>query len=413
MKKLYAENGIKIIYEYRESNVTSFCIAFRAGASCEKKGQYGLAHTVEHCIFKGTKRRSEAHINKEFDEIFGFNNAMTNFPYVIYYGTTLSEDFEKGFELYSDILVNPTFPEEGFEEEKNVICEELKEWKDDKQQFCEDELLKNSFSNIRLKECIIGNEENIKSFTLKDIKDFYERYYTANNCAISVVTSLKEDKVINIISKYMNLKNDKNFHLVNYEYENNISGTFTSEMDIKGAVIQYLAPIHKLSNTEIKALRAFNVIFGEGTSSMLYDKIRTKYGLAYDVYSKINNDGGIKLFYIGLGTASYNLDKSIKFVNEVIGEAMNLKGVFSKNRLLKIEKSMEIKRLLKLERSIQLAKELSTYEIMFGRPGDVYDEVKDIQLLSEDYIIEVVKKVLSRPSIQIVKPKIEDRRKYG
>ncbi|URZ06873.1 M16 family metallopeptidase [Clostridium felsineum] len=405
MKKLYAENGIKIIYEYRESNVTSFCIAFRAGASCEKKGQYGLAHTVEHCIFKGTKRRSEVHINKEFDEIFGFNNAMTNFPYVIYYGTTLSEDFEKGFELYSDILVNPTFPEEGFEEEKNVICEELKEWKDDKQQFCEDELLKNSFSNIRLKECIIGNEENIKSFTLKDIKDFYERYYTANNCAISVVTSLKEDKVINIISKYMNLKNDKNFHLVNYEYENNISGTFTSEMDIKGSVIQYLAPIHKLSNTEIKALRAFNVIFGEGTSSMLYDKIRTKYGLAYDVYSKINNDGGIKLFYIGLGTASYNLDKSIKFVNEVIGEAMNLKGVFSKNRLLKIEKSMEIKRLLKLERSIQLAKELSTYEIMFGRPEDVYDEVKDIQLLSEDYIIEVVKKVLSRPSIQIVKPK--------
>lgn len=405
MKKLYAENGIKIIYEYRESNVTSFCIAFRAGASCEKKGQYGLAHTVEHCIFKGTKRRSEAHINKEFDEIFGFNNAMTNFPYVIYYGTTLSEDFEKGFELYSDILVNPTFPEEGFEEEKNVICEELKEWKDDKQQFCEDELLKNSFSNIRLKECIIGNEENIKSFTLKDIKDFYERYYTANNCAISVITSLKEDKVINIISKYMNLKNDKNFHLVNYEYENNISGTFTSEMDIKGSVIQYLAPIHKLSNTEIKALRAFNVIFGEGTSSMLYDKIRTKYGLAYDVYSKINNDGGIKLFYIGLGTASYNLDKSIKFVNEVIGEAMNLKGVFSKNRLLKIEKSMEIKRLLKLERSIQLAKELSTYEIMFGRPEDVYDEVKDIQLLSEDYIIEVVKKVLSRPSIQIVKPK--------
>ncbi|URZ00490.1 M16 family metallopeptidase [Clostridium felsineum] len=405
MKKLYAENGIKIIYEYRESNVTSFCIAFRAGASCEKKGQYGLAHTVEHCIFKGTKRRSEAHINKEFDEIFGFNNAMTNFPYVIYYGTTLSEDFEKGFELYSDILVNPTFPEEGFEEEKNVICEELKEWKDDKQQFCEDELLKNSFSNIRLKECIIGNEENIKSFTLKDIKDFYERYYTANNCDISVVTSLKEDKVINIISKYMNLKNDKNFHLVNYEYENNISGTFTSEMDIKGSVIQYLAPIHKLSNTEIKALRAFNVIFGEGTSSMLYDKIRTKYGLAYDVYSKINNDGGIKLFYIGLGTASYNLDKSIKFVNEVIGESMNLKGVFSKNRLLKIEKSMEIKRLLKLERSIQLAKELSTYEIMFGRPEDVYDEVKDIQLLSEDCIIEVVKKVLSRPSIQIVKPK--------
>ncbi|AAK79597.1 putative Zn-dependent peptidase [Clostridium acetobutylicum] len=404
MKKICMKNGMKIIYEYRESDITSFCVAFNAGAEREGKKERGLAHVVEHCIFKGTKKRSEAQINSEFDEIFGFNNAMTNFPYVIYYGTTLSKDFEKGFELYSDIIVNPTFSEEGFEEEKSIICEELTEWKDDKQQFCEDELLKNSFSNIRLKECIIGNEKNIKDFSIDELRKFYKKYYTSDNCVIGIVTSLKEEEVTDIINNYMTLSKREKPSLFDYEYEKNTSGIFTSKMDVKGAVIQYLFPIYKLKDDEIKALRAFNVIFGEGTSSMLYDKIRTKYGLAYDIYSKINNDGGIKLFYIGLGTASENFDKSIEFVNDTICEAKNLKGQFSSDKLLKIEKTMSLKRSLKLERSIQLAKELATYELMYGKAENVYDEVKDINLLNEDYIIEVVRSVLVTPSIQVVKP---------
>ena len=85
---------------------------------------------------------------------------MTNYPYVVYYGTTLDEDFEKGFEIYSDILLNPTFPVEGFKEEIEVICAELKEWKDDSNQFCEDSMFYNGFDKRRIKNLIIGTEES-------------------------------------------------------------------------------------------------------------------------------------------------------------------------------------------------------------------------------------------------------------
>ena len=155
-------NGIKLIYEFRTADITSFCIGFNAGALEEIDGfKLGIAHAVEHMVSKGTKTRNEKEINSLCDKIFGFENAMTNFPYVVYYGTSLSEDFKKGLELYSDIILNPVFPEVGFKEEMNIILEELKEWSDDIYQHCEDSLLYNAFSKKRIKNLIIGTEQRV------------------------------------------------------------------------------------------------------------------------------------------------------------------------------------------------------------------------------------------------------------
>lgn len=159
MKKHIFNNGVQLYYVKREGNISSFCIGFNAGALVENKDNRGIAHAVEHMVFKGTKTRNEDEINKMLDRIFGFNNAMTNYPYAIYYGTTLSSDFNKGFQLYSDILINPTFPKEGFKEEIHVILEELKEWKDDAYQECEDELFYNAFKKRRIKDLIIGDKK--------------------------------------------------------------------------------------------------------------------------------------------------------------------------------------------------------------------------------------------------------------
>ena len=129
--------------------LTSVSIGLEAGASVEE-GLLGLAHATEHMIFKGTKTRSEKTINEELSKIFGFSNAMTNFPYVIYYGTLLGEDLYKGLDIFSDILLNPSFPIEGFKEEMDSIKEELNEWDEELQQFCEDKLLIHSFNKNKM-----------------------------------------------------------------------------------------------------------------------------------------------------------------------------------------------------------------------------------------------------------------------
>ena len=159
-------NGIKLIYKKTMSKLTSLSISVDAGA-CKEKMLMGLAHATEHMVYKGTKKRSENEINKELSSIFGFQNAMTNYPYVIYYGTMLGEDFENAIELFSDIIINPTFKEEGFKEEMDVIKEELREWDEELEQFCEDKLFLNSFEKRRIKYPIIGRMDDLEKITLK------------------------------------------------------------------------------------------------------------------------------------------------------------------------------------------------------------------------------------------------------
>ena len=201
MKEFILDNGMKLIYENRPSMLTSVSIGLEAGASVEE-GLLGLAHATEHMIFKGTKTRSEKTINEELSKIFGFSNAMTNFPYVIYYGTLLGEDLYKGLDIFSDILLNPSFPIEGFKEEMDSIKEELNEWDEELQQFCEDKLLIHSFNKNRLKYPIIGTIEDLNKITLEDIKEFYKRYYSPKNAVISIVSALPFEEVKEKVERY-------------------------------------------------------------------------------------------------------------------------------------------------------------------------------------------------------------------
>jgi len=404
MKSYKLGNGIKVIYEYKPIDITSFCVGFNAGALVENEQELGLAHVVEHMVFKGTHKRNELQINKSFDELFGFNNAMTNFPYCIYYGTTLSDDFESGFELYSDIIVNPSFPTEGFKEEIAVICEELKEWKDDNFQLCEDELLRSAFKNRRIKTCIIGETEKIRSFSIEDIEDFYSKYYYGDNCVISVVTGLESETVLNVIEKYMGCLKSNGDKIPEPIYEKNTSGIFIkTKSGIEGAKIQYCFPINNLNEKELKALKLFNFKFGEGTSCILYDEIRTKNGLAYDIFSKVKNETGIKLFTICMGTSSNNIDRAIEIINSKLENINNYKDYFTDMDIIKASRSIKLKKELSLENSIRISVALVTNEIMY-KNSDLFADINDIETIGGSEIISALERFFEKPTVQILKP---------
>jgi predicted Zn-dependent peptidase len=418
MEKIVFKNGIKLLYKGAENNLTSFTIGFNAGANSEKAYELGIAHVVEHMLFKGTSSRNEYEINKLCDETFGFCNAMTNYPYAVYYGTTLDEDFEKGFEIYSDILINPSFPLDGFSEEIGVIIEELKEWKDDTNQFCEDNLFNNCFKERRLKDLIIGTEESIKSITIKQIIDFYHKHYTADNCVVSVVSSMSFESVSKIVEKYLcnsdsKLTNEKQTVKKNeeYVYENNKPGTyFQYKSGIQGAKIQYCFSVHDLNPREISALKLFNIVIGEGTSSILYHEIRTKRGLVYDIGSKISNETGIKLFTIYLGTSYENVQNTIKIINDELEKVKRLRNYFDGLCVLKLCKSYKLRKMLAIEKSIQTSMNLCVYEIMYGEGFEIFTEFECMKNISDNEIMAVVNKVLVNPTIQVLMPKLNDNR---
>lgn len=403
MEKILLKNGVKLIYEYRKGSLTSFCIGFDAGALREENFNLGVAHALEHMLFKGTYTKTEKEINELCDKLFGFNNAMTNFPYAIYYGTSLSSDFNEAFSLYSDIILNAKLSEEGFQEEINVILQELKEWKEDFYQFCEDELLYNCFKNRRIKDIIIGTEESVKAITLEELKEYYKKYYCADNCVISVVTSLSKEEVVQRVQN--NFKDLKSGSATRSKicYETNKLGIFTKgAKGLEGAKIQYCFDISFLSQEEIECLNAFSMFFGEGVSSVLYDYIRTKEGLAYDVFTKVKNEKGIKLFIINVSTSKDRVDRVLNIIDSKLNDLEKCIEEYYVSTDVLI-KRLKLKRELSIERSIQLAKELCTYEIMYNNADILFKEIYEIQPMSWEIIKNTVYKILKNRTIQIIK----------
>ena len=420
MYKVTLNNGLRLIYKNVPGNLTSFTIGFEAGANLEDESSYGLAHVVEHMVYKGTNNYTESDINNIIDNIFGFSNAMTNYPYVVYYGTCLSHDFQEGFKLHSDILQNPLFSQNGFKEELDVIYEELKEWSEDLYQHCEDLCFENAFSRRRIKELIIGNKDSLSNITLENIREFHGEYYTAQNCVISVVSSLEFSEVLRIVKENfhsMKINSDiKNPYLlddVENIYENNKSGTYESYENNNADKIQIIFPIHDLNHDELTALEVFNIIFGNGVSSLLYNEIRTKTGLAYEVSSQIKEDKGIKIFKIYLGTSKEKSTQAIKIIKELIYRIKDEAYTFTEDEVCRAIKILRLKKSIELEKSIIESVRLCTSEIMFGDKetlesfqkdyvSPMYRKINNLSNINGEDIGSVVKKVFKNATIQIL-----------
>ena len=405
MKNFTFDNGLKFIYKKSNSELSSICISLDAGAAHDGD-RLGIAHITEHMVYKGTETRSEKEINTELSSIFGFQNAMTNYPYVVFYGTLLSEDLKKGLDLFSDILLSPVFTEEGFNEELEIIKQELKEWDEDLEQFTEDKLYYNCMENRRIKYPIIGTKESLNSVTIDDAIDFFNDYYCANNATITIISNLEFEEVKDMVEEYfIDWRSEKL-----PEIEKSIiipkGGVFIDKKEeINSSKIQIIFPIDDLNQWEIKALRIFNQYFGEGVNSILFDTLRTKNALVYDVLTRVANEEYIKVYKITYSTAHENVDKSIEIVKELVQNVDCFREKLQKKDIEALIKSFRLKRLFANEQSVRLAMGIATYDTMFGDGMLYIDETENLDKIPIDYIIDTANKVLKNMTVQVISNK--------
>lgn len=395
MKKEILNNGVKLIHINSQLAHTSFCIGFEAGANKEDANSIGVAHALEHVLFKGTKNHDENYINKKLDEIFAMNNAMTNFPYAIYYGVVANDDFEEGFGLYSDILLNPSFLDEGFENEMSVIKEESKEWSEDLEQHCEDMLLKHSINNERISEIIIGKEKNIEQINLQKLKAFYDKFYVAGNISICVVSSIPFEIIKKAAYKNFAALEKKSILKETFKREGINSGLIIlDEVKTDSSKIQKVYDISKLSLYDITLLRIFNMFFGEGVSSILYDDIRTKRGLAYEVQSYVKFEKGISLFKIEVNTSKKHRDEVLKVLDSYDSEIDKILETLDEEALEVILKRYKLKLSLDIERSIVLANRTCIYDLMFSQHDYIFKELNLDKKIDIEYMKNLIKSVM-------------------
>ncbi|HBE40970.1 MAG TPA: peptidase M16 [Bacteroidales bacterium] len=315
------DNGIRLVH-YRTNGMVAHCgLIINTGSRDERDKEHGMAHFIEHMLFKGTRKRKPYHIFSSLDNEGGELNAYTTKEETAIHASVLKEDYEKAVDIISDITYNSTFPEKEILKEKDIIIEEINSYLDNPAELIFDDFEDLVFKGQSLGRNILGTPEHIKSFTRKSLDDFINGNYSTYETIFCSVGNISNEKVIRLFNKYFTevpLKNKKN-HRINPNLYTPSSLIKNKETNQTHCIIGNIAyGIKDKRRTGMFLLN--NILGGQGLNSRLNLSLREKKGLAYMVESGYNAYRDKGIFTIYFGTDNHNLDKSISVVNSELGK---------------------------------------------------------------------------------------------
>lgn len=410
LKTYTLDNGLNLVTIKKDTQLAAIHLGVKIGAIYEKKEEKGIAHFVEHMLFKGTKNRSNEELNEGLEQRAGEYNAYTDHNCTVYSITALNEELESSLELLSDMIQNSTFPKEEIEKERGVILAEIRTSRDDVEDYSYGKVMEIAFKNSSIKIDTIGKQSTVKKFTREQLVNFYKMYYVPNNGYLTIVSPKEHEEVLNLVNKYFANWKASEFIREDVVVEDNIPVEKVSyKKDIEQSTIVYLYTFHNLSRQEELTLRILNYKLGESANSILFRKLREERGLAYDIYSDLNATKDVKLLTMYTAVNEEDVDEALDIINKAIDDINNEKVILDDKNISLMKKVLKTAVAGTLEDSTQLSNYV-LHQVMDGE--DVYEFVDDInnmeKIKSED-IYNVARKVLKNPTIHILLREKSDR----
>ena len=392
------DNGLQIVAIPMDNNtnVVSVDVFYKVGSRNEVMGKSGIAHMLEHLNFKSTKNLKAG----EFDEIVkgfgGVNNAGTSFDYTHYYIKTSSKNTEKSLELFSELMQNLTLNDEEFQPERDVVAEERR-WRTDNNPmgYLQFRVFNNSFIYHPYHWTPIGFMDDIKNWTIEDIKDFHSTYYQPQNAIVVVAGDIKKDDVFSYVEKHFkDIKNTKEIPSSVHTVEPKQDGERRAIIN-KESNVQMLAMTYHIPNFEHEdqiALSALSQLLSSGKSSILQKVLVDEKRLANSVYAYNMElkDPGVFMF---MAVANENVD-ALKIEKEILDIISKIqKGEIKEKELDKLKINTKADFIYSLESSSDVASLFGTYLVRDNiKPLLEYEA--NLEKLKVEDIVNVAKKYL-------------------
>lgn len=408
-RKFELDNGVKIITIKKNTDLFSVHAGIKIGSIYETNEEKGISHFIEHMVFKGTKHMDNEKLNKAFEELGGEYNAYTDYGCTVYSVTALKEEMEKSIYLISEMLKNASFHKDELDKEREVILSEIRSIKDDLEEYSFTKVNEIGFSNGPLKYDIIGTEENIKKFSSDDLINFYNKYYSSNNCFIVIVSNIQHEVVAKMVEKYFKEWDRKNIERKKVIVEDNLPIKKVSyKSEIEQSTIVYMFTFHGLSKIEEMALKILNYKLGESANSILFREIREKRGLAYDIYSDLNTAEFIKTMYIYTSVNKENVNSAVECINSNLLKIKNEKNFLDNNSIELMKKVLKTAVISTIEDTTDLGNYI-LHQCIDGESIYAFlEDMKSLEEISYEDIIAVAGKVLNKPTIHIMISKESD-----
>lgn len=311
LKTFVLKNGIRIVHQEVNSPVSHFGVLINTGSRDEAENEQGIAHFIEHVIFKGTKNRKAFHILNRIEDVGGELNAYTTKEETAVYATFLSEYYQRSVELISDILFNSVFPAKELEREKEVVFEEINSYKDSPSELIFDEFEEILFDGHPIARNILGIPEQIKTFNKDSILKFMEGNYHTDQMVLSSIGNISMSKIIRLAEKYFgevsqNIRTKKRLDEYNYRPETRVIQKDTFQAH---CVVGNIAP-NIYSQQRMPMVLLNNILGGQSMNSRLNMALRERNGMAYNVESSYTGYSDTGEFSIYFGTDKENLDQA-------------------------------------------------------------------------------------------------------
>lgn len=392
------DNGLQIVAIPMDNNtnVVSVDVFYKVGSRNEMMGKSGIAHMLEHLNFKSTKNLKAG----EFDEIVkgfgGVNNAGTSFDYTHYYIKTSSKNTDKSLELFSELMQNLTLNDEEFQPERDVVAEERR-WRTDNNPmgYLQFRVFNNAFIYHPYHWTPIGFMDDIKNWTIEDIKDFHSTYYQPQNAIVVVAGDIKKDDVFSYVEKHFkDIKNTKEIPSSIHTIEPKQDGERRAIIN-KESNVQMLAMTYHIPNFEHEdqiALSALSQLLSSGKSSILQKVLVDEKRLANSVYAYNMElkDPGVFMF---MAVANENVD-ALKIEKEILDIISKIqKGEIKEKELDKLKINTKADFIYSLESSSDVASLFGTYLVRDNiKPLLEYEA--NLEKLKVEDIVNVAKKYL-------------------
>jgi predicted Zn-dependent peptidase len=393
------DNGLTIATDTIDSVKTATVGLWnKAGSRYETAANNGVAHFLEHMVYKGTTTRDALTIAKEIENVGGFMNAYTSNEITAYYTRIMEQDVSLAIEITADLLLNPTFPSDELERERGAILQEIGMYNDDPQSLVGMNAQLQAYAGQSLGWNILGTVDTVTNMTQTQLQEFIHGHYAPNNMVLVASGAVNHARIVDQAQSIF--ANQKPQTTQSFESARYVGGDHRLEKDLEQINIMLAFEGRSFDHDDFYALSILAVIMGDGFSSRLFQEIREKRGLAYSVSSFIDSykDTGLIGFYAGTGP-----ELITELMPLLCDELLKAPHSFTDEEINRAKAQFRAQQVMALESTFRRAEKLGHHMIKFGRPIPLDEVLRKIDAVNKDHLDRLAKSIFtSKPTLATV-----------
>jgi predicted Zn-dependent peptidase len=375
IKKHALPNGLVVITE-NMPHVRSVSVGVwvRSGSRGEAPDENGLAHFIEHMVFKGTERRSAEAIAREMDSVGGMLDAFTSKEQICFNAKVLDEHLPIAFDVIADLILRPNFDSEDVTKEQQVILEEIKMDMDNPEYLLHEVFTRGFWPEHALGRPILGTPETVKNFNRAVLKTRFASWFAPDHLVVTAAGNVAHEQVLDLVTREFGHLQPSGQHAPHIAPRTEAPIHLEKKRDLEQVHLCVGVPSVPLGHEDRFGVAVLNNLLGGGMSSRLFQNIREKRGLAYAVFSEITpySDAGMLTVYAGSGKETVG-----QVLDLIVGEFRDLKkSLVTEEELTRSKNHLKGSLMLSLESTSARMSNLARQELYFRRFYSL-DEILD------------------------------------